>query len=183
MHAMAPHDCYVSDRPTEVNETTPNGVDEVKTSHTNSSVQVRKVGVADGGTVLLRTCAVKVINSKTGCSALTYAQLDTGSQATLMSDKLSEELGLKLIPNCSITIRTLGDQPYTCTGKTNFSLQSVINNDQFESNNALVAPQFSDDESTLPHAENTSVFSHFKGVKIPVLSHRKSVDILIGQFI
>ena len=180
-HAMALHDCYVSDQPTEVNETTPNKVDEVKTSDTNSSVQVRKVGVADGGTVLLRTCAVRVINSKTGCSTLAYAQLDTASQATLISDKLSKELELKVIPNCSISIRTLGDQPSICTGKINFTLQSVINNDQFESENALVVSQFSDDESTLPHAVNTSVFSHFKGVNIPVLTHRKSVDIFIGQ--
>ena len=167
-HAMALHDCYVSDRPTKVNEITPNGVDEVKTSDTNSSVQVRKVEVADGDTVLLRTCAVKVINSKTGCSTLAYAQLDTPSQATLISDKLNKELGLE-------------DQPSICTGKTNFTLQSVINNDQFEIANAPIAPQFSDDESTLPHVVNTSVFSHFEGVKIPVLSHRKSVDILIGQ--
>ena len=86
-----------------------------------------------------------------------------------------------MIANCSITIRTLGDQPSVCTGKTNLTLQSVINNDQFGIENALVVLQFSDDESTLPHAVNTSVFSHFKSVKIPVLSHRKSVDILIGQ--
>ena len=164
-----------------MNETTPNKVEEVKTSDTNSSVQVRKVGVADGGTVLLRTCAVKVINLKTGCFTLAYAQLDTASQATLISDKLSKELGLKVIPNCSITIRILGDQPSICTGKINFTLQSVINNDQFEIENALVVPQFSDNESTLPHAVNTSVFSHFKGVKIKVLSHCKSVDILIGK--
>ena len=179
-HAMALHDCYVSDRPTKVNETTPNVVYEVKTSDSNSGVQVHKNGVADGGTVLLRTSAVKVISSKTGCSTLAYAQLDTASQATLISDKLSKELGLEVIPNCFITIRTLGDQPSICTGKTNFTLQSVLNNDQFEIENALV-PQFSDDEGTLLHAVNTSVFSHFKGVKVPVLSHCKSVDILMGQ--
>ena len=79
---MALHDCYISDRLTEVNETTPNEVDEVKTSDTNSSVQVRRVGVANRGTVLLRTCTVRVINSKIGCSTLACAQLDTGSQAT-----------------------------------------------------------------------------------------------------
>ena len=118
---------------------------------------------------MLRTCAVKVIKSKTGCFTLSYAQLDTASQATLISDKLSKELGLEVIPNCSITIRTLRDQPSICTGKINFTLQSVIDNDQFEIENALGVPQFSDDESTLPHV-NSSVFSHFKGVKIPVLS-------------
>ena len=111
---------------------------------------------------MLRPCAVKVSNSKTGYSTLAYAQLDTASQATLTSDKLSEELGLEAIPNCYITIRTLVDQPSICTGKTNFTLQSVIYNDQFEIENALVVTQFSDDESTLPHAVNTSVFSHFR---------------------
>ena len=178
---MALHDCNVSDRPTKVNKTTSNVVDEIKASDTNSGVQVREIGVADRGTVLLRTCAVKVINSKTGCSTLAYAQLDTASQATLISYKLSKKRRLEVISNCSITIRTLGDQPSICTGETNFTLQSVINNDQFEIENAFVVPQFSDDESTLLHAVNTRVFSHFKGVKIPVLTHRKSVDILVGQ--
>ena len=88
---MALHDCYVSDRPTEVNETTPNVVDEIKTFDTNSSVQVREVGVGDDGTVLLNSktgCStLAVINSKPGCSTLAYAQLDTTSQATLISDK------------------------------------------------------------------------------------------------
>ena len=36
-------------------------------------------------------------------------------------------------------------------------------------------------KSTLPHAVDTSKLKHFHGVKIPVISERKCVDILIGQ--
>ena len=45
---------------------------------------------------------------------------------------------------------------------------------------ALVVPYFSDEESTLPHAVDTSRLKHFNGIKIPVISNRKRVDILVG---
>ena len=38
-----------------------------------------------------------------------------------------------------------------------------------------------DDEGALPHSVNVRNLNHFKGVEIPVISHRKSIDILIGQ--
>ena len=38
-----------------------------------------------------------------------------------------------------------------------------------------------DDEGALPHLVNVRNLNHFKGVEIPVISHRKSIDILIGQ--
>jgi len=46
---------------------------------------------------------------------------------------------------------------------------------------SLVVPEFMDDEGALPHSVTVNNLVHFIGVKIPVLSHRKSVDILIGQ--
>ena len=144
-------------------------------------VLVHKVGIADEGTVLLRTCAVRVINSNTGFCALAYAQHDTASQATLISDTLRNELGLEAIPDPSITIRTLADQATSCLGGTNFTLQSLVNNDEFEVKGALVVPRLSDDESTLSHAVDTSRLSHFEGIKVPVIHNRKCVDILMGQ--
>ena len=37
------------------------------------------------------------------------------------------------------------------------------------------------DEGALPHSVNVINLNHFKGVEIPVILHRKSIDILIGQ--
>ena len=181
-HATALHESYVSDPLTaQLNEATPKRSDVVTNMKNSCDVLVHKVGVAEEGTVLLRTCAVRVVNSNTGCSTLAYAQHDTASQATLISDTLRNELGLEAIPDPSITIRTLADQAASCLGRTNFTLQSLVNNDEFEVEGALVVPRFSDDESTLPHAVDTSRLSHFEGIKVPVIHNRKCVDILIGQ--
>ena len=56
--------------------------------------------------VLLRTSAVRVINPITGMSSLVYAQHDTGSQVTLISERLKNELDLD-VENVSVVIRTL----------------------------------------------------------------------------
>ena len=52
---------------------------------------IRKLsaGVND---LLLRTGAVRVINPVTGMSSIVYARHDTGSHATLISDRLKMEL-------------------------------------------------------------------------------------------
>ena len=156
-HATALHESYVSDPLTaQLNEAKPKRSDVVTNIKNSCDVLVHKVGVAEEGTVLLRTCAVRVINSNTGCSTLACAQHDTASQATLISDTLRNELGLEAIPDPSITIGTLADQAASCLGCTNFTLQSLGNNDEFEVEGALVVPRFSDDESTLPHAVDTS---------------------------
>ena len=132
-------------------------------------------------TVLLRTSAVRVINQATGRSTLAYAQHDTDSQATLISDSLREELGLEDTTNSSITIRTLAEQTASCIGKTDFSLESLVTSDSYEITGALVVPAFSDYKSTLPHAVDTSKLKHFHGVEIPNIPERKCEDILIGQ--
>ena len=46
--------------------------------------------------VLLRTSAVRVINPRTGNSTLVYAQYDTASQVTLVSERLVNELDLSV---------------------------------------------------------------------------------------
>ena len=130
---------------------------------------------------MLRTSAVRVINQTTGCSTLAYAQHDTASQATLISDSLREELGLEVTTDPFITIRTLADQTASCIGKTDFSLESLVTGDNYEITGALVVPAFSDDKSTLPHAVDTSKLKHFHEVEIPVIPERKRVDILIEQ--
>ena len=79
---------------------------------------VRKLSPALNG-VLLRTSAVNVINPLNGKSALAYAQHDTGSQVTLVSDRIKNELGLD-VRDESVAIRTLADQTTRSGGFTLF---------------------------------------------------------------
>ena len=130
--------------------------------------------------VPLRTIAVRVINPNNERSTPGYAQLDTVSQATLISESLRGELGLEQTNNLN-TVRTLAKDTLRCNGCTNFDLQSLDSGDKFTIANALVVLKFVDDENTLPHRLDTSNLKHFNGDKIPILPNRKNVDILIGQ--
>ena len=60
-------------------------------------------------------------------------------------------------------------------------MESLYSGEQFHINGAVIAPQFSDDENTPPHAVDTSTLEHFKWVHIPVVPDRRRVDVLIGQ--
>ena len=145
------------------------------------STVVRKVDSVDRRVVLLRTCAVRVLNPDTGKSTLAYAQLDTASQATLISESLCEELDLKRNVNSSTLIRTLAEDTLRCNKHSDFKLESLSSGERFEIKNALVVKNFVDDENTLPHRVDISRLQHFAGVKIPTLPDRKSIDILVGQ--
>ena len=129
----------------------------------------------------MRTSAVKIVNPATGKSSLVYAQHNTASQATLISETLKVELGLRATPDPAVSLRTLTNEKVSSGGRTNFKLESLYSGEQFDINGAVVVPQFSDDENTLPHAIDTSTLEHFEGVHIPVVSDRTRVDVLIGQ--
>ena len=103
---------------------------------------VRKLNTNNNRAILLRTSAVKVVNPESGISTLAYAQHDTGSQVTLISENLKRELVLKTTPDPTATIRTLADQKVDSEGRTNFKLQSLHNGDEFMIEDALVVPQF-----------------------------------------
>ena len=60
--------------------------------------------------VLLPTSAVRVINPRTGNSTLVCAQYDTASQATLVSERLVNELDLSVNSDHALNIRTLAEQ-------------------------------------------------------------------------
>ena len=118
-HSGALHECYATDTLGAAYTTTSDVASQpVQESATNSetSVKVRRVEVADAGTVLLRTSAVRVINQSNGRSTLAYAQHDTTSQVTLISEALKDELGLQAVRDPAITVRTLADQTATCLG-------------------------------------------------------------------
>ena len=129
--------------------------------------------------VLLRTSAVRVINPRTGKLTLAYAQHDTASQATLVSKRLIEELKLDINTDYNLTIRTLADQITVSKGLVTFTLQSLTSNEYFDVEDVLVVPEFMEDEGALPHSIDVKHMKHFKGVEIPTLSGRRSIDILI----
>ena len=131
--------------------------------------------------VLLRTCAVKVINPRTGRFTLAYVQHDTASQETIMSKSLMDELGLVASKRSEIHIRTLANEFTPCRGVVNFELESLTTGERFDVENALVVPELVDDECVLPHSVDTSGLEHFDGVNIPTLPYKKCIDILIGQ--
>ena len=155
--------------------------DKVKPSNDNSEVLVSRKTHSFHNNVLLRTSAVRVLNPRTGKSTLVYAQHDTASQATLVSERLINELKLDVNKDHTIMIRTLADQSTSSIGLAAFTLQSLSSNEYFKIKNAVVVPRFMDDESALPHSVNVKNLKHFEGVEIPVLPQRKNIDILIGQ--
>ena len=162
----------------------PSGGGEERESVNSSTVQVRKISDEKSTSrrvVLLRTSAVRVINPVTGKSTLAYAQHDTASQATLVSERLRNELDLEAICDSSVTIKTLSDQTAITTGRTNFSLKSLTSGEDFFVKDALIVPNFCDDESVLPHSVDLSGLENFINVEIPIIPERRSIDVLIGQ--
>ena len=141
-------------------------------------LSVLKINSVENRVVLMRISAVKIVNPATGKSFLAYAQHDTASLATLISETLKAELGLQAT---SDLLRTLANEKVSSEGRTNFKLESLYSGEQFHINGAVVVPEFLDDENTLPHAVDTSTLEHFQGVQIPVVPDRRRVDVLIGQ--
>ena len=90
-------------------------------------------------------------------------------------------MGLNANTNRKVRIRTLAEQTSKSSGCTSYKLQSLATDEVFAVNNALVVPNFEKDEKILPRAINVKNLKHFKGVKIPTISNRKTIDILIGQ--
>ena len=131
--------------------------------------------------VLLRTSAVRVINPDTGKLTLAYAQHSTASQATIISESLKTELGLNTNKDKTITISNLAQQTTPSCGLAHFSIESLTTGETFRVRDALVAPDFTEDRNTFPHAVDTNGLEHFKEVEIPTIPLHKGIDILIGQ--
>ena len=102
--------------------------------------------------ILLRTSAVRVFNPTTGKSTLGYAQHDTASLASLISERLKDELNLDVKPD-NVIIRKLTEATTKCGGLTEFNLQTLFDNEVHSLKNALVALDF---------VEEKMVFSHIR---------------------
>ena len=147
-HATALHDYYVKpdDETLGAAEATSSATTSGSGSANDYDVIVnRKIDSVDKRVVLLRTCAVRVINPDTKKSTLAYAQLDTASQATLISERLCNELGLKRNVNASTAIHTLGDFTTKCNGHSDFDLTSLADGKTYGIKGALIVSNFEDD--------------------------------------
>ena len=183
-HATVLHDLYVRSSSVDFKATNTkesvNVCDSPSSSEENKHVVARKICLSNK-IVLLRTCAVKVINPRTGRFTLAYAQHDTASQGTIVFKSLMDELGLVAFKRSKIHIRTLANEFTPCRGVVNFELESLTTGERFDVENALVVPELVDDECVLPHSVDTPGLEHFDGVNIPTLSYKRSIDIFIGQ--
>ena len=75
-----------------------------ESSSEDEQLIVKKLMPNNNNTVLLRTSAVSVINPSIGRSTFVYAQHDTALQATLISERLKNELNLAVEKKRNITI-------------------------------------------------------------------------------
>ena len=91
---------------------------------------VRKLTPNDNNTVLLCTSAVRVINPSTWRSTIVYAQHDAASLATLIFERLKNELDLAVDKKRNITIPILAQQITRSGGLTEFTLQSLLSTNE-----------------------------------------------------
>ena len=120
------------------------------------NVVLRKMIPNNNNLVLLRTSAVKVINPSSERCALVYAQHDTTFQITLISKRLSNQLGLKMKDSPAITIRTLAEETTPACRVVQFNLESLTTKEVFAVKYAVVISGFIIDECVLPHKINTA---------------------------
>ena len=126
-HAGALHELYARSRVGSGNGSS--GLSKVIDTETRESSSkdeqriVRKLRHNNNNnTVLLRTSAVRVNNPSTKRSTLVYAQHDTASQATLITETLKNELNLAVDIKRNITIQTLAQQTTSSGELTEFTL-------------------------------------------------------------
>ena len=60
-----------------------------------------------------------------------YVQQDTAFQVTLISERLSNELGQKMKDSPAITIRTLAEETTPSSGLVQFNLESLTTKEVF----------------------------------------------------
>ena len=93
-------------------------------------LNVLKINSVENGVVSMRTSAVKIVNPATGKSSFVYAQHDTASQATLISETLKAELGLRATPDPTVSLRTLANEKVSSGAEptSNWSPYNLGNN-------------------------------------------------------
>ena len=144
-----------------------------------STSVVRKIEAQQTG-ILTRISAVQISNPCTGKNTLVYAQHDPGSQVTLISKTLLEELDLVPVGKSQITLHTISSSETSELENVVFNLKSLHNNKHFLGLQALVVSPWSDEGYTLPHCQDLSEYPQFDDVVPYMIPERSGVDVLIG---
>ena len=118
-------------------------VDREENDYRNPSVAqgpsfpVRSVKIGLTKAALNRIVAARVINPQTGKSKLIYGQQDGGSQLTIISNKLVEELNLEPYDQASFRIETMTGATLTHSDLVRFNLQSLFSDETFALRNVV----------------------------------------------
>ena len=145
------------------------------------SFPVRSVKIGSTNAALNCIVAARVINPQTGKSKLVYCQQDGGSQLTIISNKLVEELKLEPYDQASFGIESMTGATLTHSDLIRFNLQSLFSDETFALSNVVTHSPWLDDMNTLPHRQDMSTFAHFKDVELFELPENTTVDLLIGN--
>ena len=183
-HSGALHEFYNKSASVNLGAVKPVNTDKFDEKKINTEDVVRKMMLNNNNNLVLvhtRTNAVKVINLSSRRCAFVYAQHDTASQVTLILERLSNNLDLKMKDSLAIMINMLVEETMPATEVVQFNLESLTTKEVFAIKDAVVVPKFMDDEHVLPHKINTANLEHFEGVEIPTIPEVNSVDILIWQ--
>ena len=108
-----------------------------------------------------------------------YAQHDSGSEVTILSDSLVNELGLKSEGTSRIILHTVTERKESDFHYASFDVEALHNGGIFNIQQAWVMNNWSDDSYTLPHDYDLSEYSQFDDVEFEVLPDRKRVDTLL----
>ena len=170
-HSLLLHDAFVI----------PSQACESGDNTSEPSVTVRKVGIGSVKAAFSRVTAARIMNPVNGKSRLVYVQHDPGSQVTLVSNKLVQDLGLTAFDNVSFEMQTMTSCKATTADLVKFNVQSLHTGEIFGNVVSVVNEPWSDDENTLPHKQDLSVYEHFNDIEIVCLDNCHSVDVLLGN--
>ena len=155
------------------------GSKEILNHNVTSNASVNKVHIKRKG-LLTRISAIQVINARTWVSSKVYAQHDLGSEITLVSTNLADELGLVSEGSSKIALHTVSGSKVSDFKYTSFVVETLHARERFQIQKALVMPTWSNQTYILPQNYDLSTYQHFEDVNIETLPNRKHIDILLG---
>ena len=101
------------------------------------SFPVRSAKIGSTKAALNRIVTARVTNPQTGKSKLVHCQQDGGSQLTIISNKLVEELNLEPYDQASFKIETMNGVTLTNSDLVRFNLQSLFSDETFALSNVV----------------------------------------------
>ena len=120
-HSFLLHDAFV----------TPSQARESGDNTSELSVTVRKVGIGNVKAAFSRVTAACIMNPVNGKSKLVYVQHDPGSQVTLVSNKVVQDLGLTAFDNVSFEMQTMTSCKAIMADLVKLNVQSLYTGVEF----------------------------------------------------